>query len=154
MSNQPRFEVFPEMGWETDHETTAPDRSEYLPGGEITVCDAWCSACDWTEKGDPADTRDAAAAHEREHPKPTGEFCWHFRDANARITFTGGESFTRREDAHRAIEGVRRDVGVCGVCRQGGVNRPPIVDLDENGNVITSRESPPVAKALDGEGAR
>src|SRR4051794_26243955 len=56
-------EHFPEG---VDHETTCHDRTDYLPGGEITVCDAWCAACDWTETGDPADTRDAAAGHERD----------------------------------------------------------------------------------------
>jgi uncharacterized protein YegP (UPF0339 family) len=68
--------------------------------------------------------------------EPTGQFCWHFKDANGRITFTGGEAFTRREDAHRSIEGVRRDVGVCGVCVKSSATRPPIIDLDENGKVI------------------
>jgi hypothetical protein len=72
--------------------------------------------------------------------EPTGEFVWHFQDANGRITFTGGESFTRREDAHRSIEGAAIDVahmisaGVTdGHIRKFGLI---IVDLDENDNVI------------------
>lgn len=55
-----------------EHETEAHDESEYFPGGEITVCRAWCNACDWTEKGDPDDTRNAAWSHEMKHHKPGG----------------------------------------------------------------------------------
>ena len=89
MSNQARFEVFPEMS-----------------GGEP-----------WGQRA------------------PTGEYCWHFRDANGRITFTGGESFSRREDAHRAIykavADVLRQVGLI-----DGYRKVPIIDLDQNGDVI------------------
>lgn len=42
--------------------------------------------------------------------EPSGEFGWRFRDANGRITFIGGEGFTRREDAHRAVKGAVEDV--------------------------------------------
>lgn len=107
MANDPRFEVYPRKGEATDHETVAHDDTEYLPGGEITVCTAYCEACDWTAKGGPADTRDAAAGHERDNPR---EFGWRFRDANGRITFIGGEGFTRRRDAHRALRGAIVDV--------------------------------------------
>lgn len=55
-----------------DHETTCHDGPEYLPGGEITICRAFCSACDWSDKGDPDDVRDRAAAHERETHRPGG----------------------------------------------------------------------------------
>lgn len=34
---------------------------------------------------------------------PSGEYGWHFRAADGQITAIGGEGFTRREDAHRAI---------------------------------------------------
>lgn len=50
---------------------------------------------------------------EPEYTGPTGRFVWHFKDANGRITFIGGESFTRREDAHRSIREVAADVLVC-----------------------------------------
>ena len=83
------------------------------------------------------------AAEGRWPPKPTGEFVWHFKDANGRITFTGGESFTRREDAHRSIRG-----SVLDSLRLSGLYGPavnfneeyiakalPIVDLDEDGEV-------------------
>jgi hypothetical protein len=70
----------------------------------------------------------------------TGEFVWHFQDANGDFTFVGGESFTRREDAHRSIEGAAIDVAhmiSAGVTdnhiREFGL---VILDLDENGNVI------------------
>lgn len=79
----------------------------------------------------------------------TGQFCWHFKDANGRITFTGGEAFTRREDAHRSIEGVVFDVAVLlpgvsklrmrdGVLIDSSGNRRevPIDDLDESGALI------------------
>jgi uncharacterized protein YegP (UPF0339 family) len=80
----------------------------------------------------------------------TGQFTWHFKDANAHITFTGGESFTRREDAHRSIRDVAADVliNVFGeppvVAAARIVLREhrgllPIIDLDENGNEVASR---------------
>lgn len=37
-------------------------------------------------------------------PELTGDFGWRFRAANGQITAIGGEGFTRREDAHRAVE--------------------------------------------------
>lgn len=76
----------------------------------------------------------------------TGQFCWHFKDANGHITFTGGESFTRREDAHRSIRGVVNDVlGVWGITNVHPDSLIPsrlsIVDLDENGKP-TLRDNP------------
>lgn len=38
------------------------------------------------------------------------QFFWHFRDANGRLTFTGGESFDSRANAHRAIRGAAQSV--------------------------------------------
>lgn len=35
--------------------------------------------------------------------RPTGEFGWRFQAADGKINATGGEGFTRREDAHRAV---------------------------------------------------
>jgi len=35
--------------------------------------------------------------------KPTGEYGWRFRAANGQISAVGGEGFTRREDAERAV---------------------------------------------------
>lgn len=51
---------------------------------------------------------------EAEHPRkgivqtparvePTGEFAWRFRAGDGKISATGGEGFTRRADAHRAV---------------------------------------------------
>jgi uncharacterized protein YegP (UPF0339 family) len=60
MSNQARFEVYPQMG--------------DFPGNPHRDC------------------------------VPTGEYGWRFRAANGQITATGGEGFTREEDAERAIE--------------------------------------------------
>jgi hypothetical protein len=79
---------------------------------------------------------------------PTGQFCWHFKDANGHITFTAGESFTRREDAHRSIRGTCADVlvAVLGNLPQVASARValrednaglPIIDLDENEDVIS-----------------
>lgn len=70
------------------------------------------------------------------------EFYWRFRDANGRITFIGGEGFTRREDAHRAVRGACADViglylgaDVETIRRtfdaHGSPDKPPIVDVDE-----------------------
>lgn len=76
----------------------------------------------------------------------TGQFVWHFKDADARITFNGAESFARREDANRSIRGAVVDVlGVVfrGELRDDAAERlagmdetPPIVDLDANGKEI------------------
>jgi uncharacterized protein YegP (UPF0339 family) len=44
--------------------------------------------------------------------EPTGEYGWRFRAANGEISATGGESFTREEDAERAIKQFAVDSGV------------------------------------------
>ncbi len=107
---RPRFEVFPEVSEASSHETVADDRPAFHPSGdEYTVCHAHCNDCEWTAKGDPADTRGAAAAHEREHPKPTGEYGWRLRAANGEI-IANGESYTRPEDAERACTTVAETV--------------------------------------------
>jgi uncharacterized protein YegP (UPF0339 family) len=56
--------------------------------------------------------------------QPTGEFGWRFRAANGRINGIGGEGFTRRPDAHRAIGDLLRDVGAA-------EPHPPIIDVEE-----------------------
>lgn len=66
MSNQARFEVYPQLG---------------------------------DFPGDP--NRDCA---------PTGEYGWRFRASNGQITATGGEGFTREEDAERAVRDFCRDM--------------------------------------------
>ena len=71
--------------------------------------------------------------------EPTGQYRWRFKAANGQITATSGEGFTRREDAHRSIEGLANDL-----CQLIGITAsfleerlaPHIVDLDENGKVI------------------
>jgi hypothetical protein len=71
-----------------------------------------------------------------ERERLTGQFVWHFKDANGRIPFTGGEPFTRREDAHRSIEGAVYDVVRLVIRPAHGLDLViPIIDLDENGNV-------------------
>lgn len=42
--------------------------------------------------------------------EPTGEYGWRYRSANGQITATGGEGFTREEDAERAIRYFSADV--------------------------------------------
>jgi hypothetical protein len=72
-----------------------------------------------------------------EEPRPA--IFWRFRDANGRITFIGGESFNRREDAHRALTGAAYDVVRILVRPAHGIDLVlPIVDLDENDKVITT----------------
>lgn len=79
---------------------------------------------------------------ESERRVPTGEFYWHHRDANGRITFTGGENFTTRHDAHRAIAGAVEDAIMAAfagdMTAQVSVKPEalPILDFDENGDVV------------------
>jgi hypothetical protein len=86
------------------------------------------------------------------YPGLTGLYRWHFRDADGRITFTGGGAFTRREDAHRSIRRAAANVArLLGVAVSTSPPSPvlPIVDLNENGHVIA-----PAGAALDDELAR
>jgi hypothetical protein len=79
----------------------------------------------------------------------TGEFIWHFRAANGELRFTGGESFTRRRDAHRAVKGAMYAVLHLFLGDGIGITvsdrRIPVVDLDENGE----RLGVAVARALE-----
>lgn len=58
----------------------------------------------------------------------TGEFGWRFRAANGRISAIGGEGFTRREDADRAVRHFLTDVGAD---HEDEYFTPPILDVDE-----------------------
>ena len=60
--------------------------------------------------------------------EPTGGFGWRFRAANGQITAIGGEGFTRREDAERAVKHFLTDVGAD---HEDTYVTPPIVDVDE-----------------------
>jgi hypothetical protein len=60
------------FGDNKEHGVTVDVGTEHLPGGEITVATATCDSCDWLERGDEDDVRDAAAAHERETFVPGG----------------------------------------------------------------------------------
>lgn len=62
-------------------------------------------------------------------PALTGQFRWRFRGANAKIQATGGEGFSRREDASRAIHDFLDAVDPQGA----GTERThaPIIDVDE-----------------------
>jgi uncharacterized protein YegP (UPF0339 family) len=61
--------------------------------------------------------------------EPTGDYGWRFRAANDEVSAVGGEGFTRREDAARAIHDFLRDV-------TGVDPHPPIVDIDREGKVL------------------
>jgi uncharacterized protein YegP (UPF0339 family) len=63
----------------------------------------------------------------------TGDFGWRYRAPNGQISAIGGEGFTRRESAGRAIIDFLSEVG----CSEP---RAPIVNLDENGDVIEARD--------------
>lgn len=83
---------------------------------------------------------------------PTGRFAWHFKDANGHITFTGGESFARRDEAHRSICDVVADVltqVMVPATERGTIDKDDltIVDLDENGDVLVSLADIPEAKS-------
>lgn len=97
------------------------------------------------EVRDPRFTSVQEAQERADQPlELTGEYVWHFQDANGRITHIGGEPFTRREDAHRSIIGTGADwlAILFGVDNSTALAiiaahiKIPIVDLDENGNVI------------------
>lgn len=62
----------------------------------------------------------------------TGDYGWRFRDSNGHVTFIGGEGFTRREDAHRSIEGVVADVvrAVMPGAEALTIKVPPIIDVE------------------------
>lgn len=64
--------------------------------------------------------------------EPDG-YGWRFRDANGQITFIGGEGFTRREDAKRALRGAVLDVlrSVLGQRIGIDVPQPPIIDVED-----------------------
>lgn len=72
--NDPRFEVYP--------------RLHTVQKTHVTTCN----------------TCDAGIAYEKPHDEPTGDFGWRFRAANGQISGVSGEGFTRREDAHRAVD--------------------------------------------------
>jgi hypothetical protein len=60
---------------------------------------------------------------------PTGEFGWRFRAANGQISAIGGEGFTRREDAHRAIGDFLESLDAFDGSED--TVRPPALDVDE-----------------------
>jgi len=66
--------------------------------------------------------------------QPTGEFGWRFRAANGKISAVGGEGFTRREDAHRAVDDLCEAlVPLVGAdeCGETIWLRSAIIDIDE-----------------------
>lgn len=66
-------------------------------------------------------------------------FGWRFRAANGKISAIGGEGFTRREDAHRAIRHVAATIAnLAVVVDTAGLVAAdlPIVDLDADGNLL------------------
>jgi hypothetical protein len=83
-----------------------------------------------------------------EQDEPTGEFGWRFQAANGDFTFIGGEGFTERAHARRAIEGAVFEVStfVPGsklrirddtlIDADGVPVELPIIDLDEGGDPI------------------
>lgn len=124
MSNEPRFEVFPEREQVDIH------AFDEAPGSR---------------------TVDGAT---------TGEYGWRFRAANGKISAIGGEGFTRREDARRAIQHAVSDIlsvvyfeptehpasDIPSVIRLDAL---PIVDLDENGDEIVAPRGEEVCQPVD-----
>lgn len=77
---------------------------------------------------------------------PTGEFGWRMQDRNAHLTAIGGEGFTRRDDAHRAIGGAVADFVEIYYVSMGftetisvDVAKLNIVDLDEHGKPLPAK---------------
>ena len=74
------------------------------------------------------------------------EYGWHFRAGNARLTATAGESFTRREDAERAIADHCIDVMEAILGPEAQVDVPtdqiPIVHLEERPAEPEAAEEP------------
>jgi len=76
-----------------------------------------------------------AGAIESAYGSSGPEYGWRFRDGNARITFVGGEGFTRREDAHRAFRGVAQQMfelgGLSPEVSEELAGKIEIVDVEE-----------------------
>jgi uncharacterized protein YegP (UPF0339 family) len=70
-----------------------------------------------------------ASADGGKSAEPTGEFGWRFRAANGQITAIGGESFTRREDARRAVKDFV--TASSALAPRFGDHDEPILDLDD-----------------------
>lgn len=62
--------------------------------------------------------------HFEVYPRKDGGYGWRFVATNNRITAIGGEGFTRRDDANRAIHDFFASV-------TGEEPHPPIFDVDE-----------------------
>lgn len=60
---------------------------------------------------------------------PTGDYGWRFRAANGQISAVGGEGFTRRLDAYRAVEDFCAALDAA--YKRSGDTIPPILDVDE-----------------------
>lgn len=82
-------------------------------------------------------------------------FGWRFRDSNGRITFIGGEGFTRREDAHRALRGacadaiaaiftITAETVLAILDSQDHPGPRNVVDLNEAGDVIDPATGAPI----------
>ena len=60
-----------------------------------------------------------------------GDYGWRFRAANGQITAIGGEGFTRREDARRALRSFMDDLESAEITPGDREVWPPIIDVDE-----------------------
>lgn len=63
----------------------------------------------------------------------TGEFGWRFRAENGQIIATGGEGFTREEDAERAVSDFLLNIAPWGFREPGddSYHGPPTLRVDE-----------------------
>jgi len=82
----------------------------------------------------------------------TGEFGWRLRGANGKIEAIGGEGFTRREDARRAIVTVSQTVVDLALANPGRSAAPghaldaaclPIVDVELDGTAVSESTDAP-----------
>lgn len=105
MANDPRFEVYPRQYADTDL-------------GAATTVDS---------------VEGEGIGHPDDEPTgpPTGDFGWRFRAANGQISAIGGEGFTRRMDAHRAVRQFLTAVAEVILDNEAPVLQAPILDVDE-----------------------
>jgi hypothetical protein len=118
MANDPRFEVYPQVV--EMHDADCPATND---PPDPCICRG-----PFSEPGGHAPVLDT--------PKGGGpEFGWRFRAGNGQISAVGGEGFTRREDARRAVIDFCRALGLAfdGPGRPAECHNviPPVIDVDE-----------------------
>lgn len=73
-----------------------------------------------------------------------GGYGWRFRAGNGQISAIGGEGFTRREDAHRAVRQFLTAVADVIEDFEAPVIEAPVVDVNEQGDVIDPASGKPI----------